>query len=84
VILSQTGDFGGKWLGIDPLEGKLMTGFSGIYFGDLVSETVTTDGQWHHVGFVYDMDTFHRQLYVDGVLVAEDATVVSGMPSEGG
>jgi len=83
VIISQTGEFGGTWLGIDP-SGKLMTGFSDIYFGALVSETVITDVQWHHVAFVYDMDSLHRQLYVDGVLVAEDATVVSGMPSDGG
>jgi N-acetylneuraminic acid mutarotase len=83
VIISQTGDFGGTWLGIDP-SGMLMAGFSGMYFGDLVSESVLTDGQWHHVGFVYDMDSLHRLLYVDGILVAEDATVVSGMPSDGG
>jgi len=83
VIISQMGDFGGTWLGVDP-SGKLMTGFSGMYFGDLVSESVVTDGQWHHIGFVYDIDTFHRQLYVDGVSVTEDATVVSGMPSDGG
>jgi hypothetical protein len=61
-----------------------MTGFSDIYFGELVSETVITDLQWHHVGFVYDTDTFHRRLYVDGVLVAEDTTVVSGASSGGG
>jgi len=84
VIISQTGDFGGTWLGIDPSEGNLMTGFSGMYFGDLVSETVITDGQWHHVGLVYDLNSLHRLLYVDGVLVAEDTTVVSGMPSDGG
>jgi len=84
VVISQTGDFGGTWVGIDPSEGKLMTGFSGMYFGELVSETVITDGQWHHVGFVYDLDSLHRRLYVDGVLVAEDATVVSGLPSDGG
>jgi len=84
VIISQTGEFGGTWLGIDPSEGKLMTGFSDQYFGSLESESVITDVQWHHVGFVYDMDSLHRLLYVDGVLVAEDATVVSGMPSDGG
>jgi len=84
VIISQTGDFGSTWLGIDPSEGKLMTGFSGMYFGDLVSETIVTDSQWHHVGLVYDLDTLHRRLYVDGALVAEDAMVVSGMPSDGG
>lgn len=84
VILSQTGDFGGTWLGIDPSEGKLMTGFSEMYFGALVSETVITDGQWHQIGLVYDLASLHRRLYVDGALVAEDATVVSGIPSDGG
>jgi hypothetical protein len=91
VIISQrnttsgrTAILGSTWLGTNPSDGKLMTGFSEMYFGALVSETVITDDQWHHVGFVYDMDTFHRRLYVDGVLVAEDTTAVSGMLSEGG
>jgi N-acetylneuraminic acid mutarotase len=84
VIISQTGNFGGTWLGINSSEGKLMTGFSEMYFGALVSEMVITDGQWHHIGLVYDLDSLHRRLYVDGILVAEDATVVSGMPSDGG
>ena len=61
-----------------------MTGFSEMYFGALVSETVITDGQWHHVGLVYDLDSLHRRLYVDGILVAEDPTIVSGVPSDGG
>jgi hypothetical protein len=30
------------------------------------------------------MDTFHRRLYVDGVLVAEDTTSVAGSSSNGG
>jgi Tol biopolymer transport system component len=84
VIISQTGDFGGTLISTNPSDGKLMTGFSEMYFGALVSETVVTDGQWHHVGFEYDMDTLHRRLYVDGVQVAEDTTFVSGMPSGGG
>jgi len=84
VVISQTGDLGGTWLGIDSSDGKLMTGFSGMYFGELVSEAVVTDGQWHHVGFVYELDSLHRLLYVDGTQVTEDATVVSGMPSDGG
>jgi len=83
VIISQTGEFGGTWLGTNP-SSKLMTGFGDIYFGALVSDTVITDGQWHHVVFVYDMDSLHRRLYVDGVLVAEDTTFVAGMPSDGG
>jgi len=84
VILSQTGDFGGTWLGFNPSNGTLMTGFSDMYFGELASETVITDNQWHHVGFVYDLDSLHRRLYVDGIIVAEDTTVVSGVPSDGG
>lgn len=83
VIISQKGQSGGTLLGIDP-SGKLMTGFSDVNFGALESESFITDVQWHHIGFVYDMDTFHRILYVDGVSVAEDTTVVSGMPSDGG
>jgi N-acetylneuraminic acid mutarotase len=84
VIISQTGDFGGTWLGTNPSDGKLMTGFSDINFGALESESVVTDIQWHHVGFVYDMDSFHRRLYVDGILIAEDTTAVSGVPSDSG
>jgi len=55
-----------------------------MYFGDLVSEAIITDGQWHHVGLVYDMNSLHRLLYVDGILVAEDASAVSGVPSDDG
>ncbi|MFH1716909.1 MAG: kelch repeat-containing protein [Planctomycetota bacterium] len=91
VILSQADTIqpratipGSTWLGIDPSEGKLMTGLSDVYFGALESETLITDLQWHHVGLVYDLDSLHRRLYIDGVLAAEDATVVSGVPSDGG
>jgi len=83
VIISQKGETGGTWLGTNP-SGKLMTGFSDANFGALESESVITDVQWHHVVFVYDMDSLHRRLYVDGVLVAEDTTFVAGMPSDGG
>jgi hypothetical protein len=84
VIISQTGDFGETWLGVDASEGKLLTGFCDIYFDPLESEAVVTDIQWHHVALVYDLDVFHRRLYVDGVLVAEDSTIVAGAPSNGG
>jgi hypothetical protein len=36
----------------------------------LVSETQVTDGNWHHIGFVWN--GAYRTLYVDGVIVAED------------
>jgi len=83
VIISQTREFGCTWLDTNT-SGMLMTGFSDQYFGALESAPVVTDLQWHHVGFVYDMDTFHRRIYVDGVQVAEDTSAVSGMPSDGG
>jgi hypothetical protein len=83
VIISQTGESGGTWLGTNP-SGKLMSGFGDVNFGALESESVITDIQWHHVGFVYDTNTFHCRLYVDGVLVAEDATTVHAIPSDGG
>jgi hypothetical protein len=37
----------------------------------LKSESVITDGQWHRIGFVWD--GANRSLYVDDILVAEDA-----------
>jgi len=71
---------GSAWLGIDPADGKFMTDL----FGLLESQTLITDLQWHHAGLVYDTASLHRRLYVDGALVAEDASVVSGVPSDGG
>ncbi|MHC4797991.1 MAG: Kelch repeat-containing protein [Planctomycetota bacterium] len=91
VIISQMDTTDGRkinpgsaWLGANLSDGRLMTGFCGVYFDPLESEAVITDGQWHHVGLVYDLDVFHRRLYVDGILVAEDTTAVAGSPSDGG
>ncbi len=83
AMVSQTGDFGETWLGINT-SGDLITEFCDVYFDPLESGTIITDIQWHHVGLVYDLDTFHRQLYVDGILAAEDTTTVAGNPSDGG
>jgi hypothetical protein len=47
----------------------------------LFSEVNITDGQWHHVGFVWDVDTWTRVLYVDDVEVAKD---IPGDPWYGG
>ncbi len=70
VIISQIG--GEDWLLADA-EGKLMTTLRrGSYTPTLVSGSVITDGDWHHIGFVWDGS--HRHLYVDGTDVAEDAT----------
>jgi hypothetical protein len=75
---------GSTWLGSDPSGGRLMTGLMGTLFGPLESDSVITDGQWHHVGLVYDFDALHRHLYVDGAQVAEDANPVGGVYSDGG
>jgi hypothetical protein len=53
-------------------------------FLPLESDVVIADGQWHHIGLVYDHDTAHRHLYVDGAEVAEDTSFVGGLPSTGG
>jgi hypothetical protein len=90
VIISQAdrrvGRFiepGSTWLGIDPADGRLMTKLLDPLFGPLESETVITDGQWHYVGLVYDFDSFHRRLYVDGAEVAKDTDVVAGLLPDG-
>jgi N-acetylneuraminic acid mutarotase len=91
VILSQmditSGRFarpGSAWLCTDPLEGKFMTKLMDAFFSPLESESVITDGEWHHVGLVYDLDAFHRHLYVDRAEVAKDTDIVAGIGSDGG
>ncbi len=84
VIISQTG--GANWLLADPSEGRLRTSLSRPAGGrsapqPLISEFVITDGNWHHVGFVWDGS--NRMLYVDDVEVARD-TQVGLESSEGG
>jgi len=91
VIISQADvegqsalESGGTWLGISPSEGRLMTGLMDIFFGPLESESVVADGQWHHVGLVYDYAAMKRHLYVDGAQVAVDAGIVAGVQSTAG
>jgi hypothetical protein len=84
VIITQAGNNGGTWLGINPSDGSLMTGLGDTYFGVLESESIITDDQWHHIGLVYDFGALHRILYVDGAQVAEDATFVAPQPASGG
>ncbi|MEJ2705043.1 MAG: LamG domain-containing protein, partial [Sedimentisphaerales bacterium] len=71
VILSQLGK--ANWLCTDPSAGTLMTELTvtGRDGRSLGSEAVITDGNWHRIGFVWDGS--FRRLYVDGVIVAEDA-----------
>jgi hypothetical protein len=60
-----------------------MTGLTDAYVGALESESVVTDGQWHHTGFVWD--GLCRYLYVDGVEVAKDTIALAPLiTSDGG
>jgi len=91
VVISQTDitigrstQPGSAWLWADSSGGRLMTGLMDTVFGPLESESIITDGQWHHIGLVYDFDGLHRCLYVDGAEVAKDTDVVGGVDSNGG
>jgi carboxymethylenebutenolidase len=73
---------GANWLATDA-EGKLMTGLSRPAGGrggpsPLASQSRIIDGDWHHIGVVWDGAT--RSLYVDDVLVGADsqATLAGG------
>ena len=84
VTVGRTAQPGSTWLGTDPSDGRVTTGLMDTFFGPLESESVITDGAWHHIGLVYDFDGFLRKLYVDGIEVAKDTNAVGGVYSEGG
>jgi hypothetical protein len=89
VIITQLTGTGNIWLGIDAQNGALMTELQPPSTGwvttnkPLVSESIITDEQWHHVGFVWDGS--YRILYVDSIEVAKDTTAQNPLkPSDGG
>ena len=91
VIISQMDTTDGRkaipgsaWLWADSSYGRLITRLMHPPFDPLISEAVITDGQWHHVGLVYDFDGLKRYLYVDGKEVAKDTDFVGGVGSDGG
>ncbi|TKJ33436.1 MAG: hypothetical protein CEE38_20765 [Planctomycetes bacterium B3_Pla] len=91
VIISQrdatdgrTTNPGSAWLWADSSYGRLITRLMHPPFDPLMSESVITDGQWHHIGLVYDYIGLCRYLYVDGVEVAKDTDFVGGVGSDGG
>jgi hypothetical protein len=67
VILSQAN--GANWLLASPT-GTLMTDLKLGKGNGLTCESLIADGNWHHVGFIWDGS--HRILYVDNVEVAQD------------
>ena len=87
TIISQRDvgdDQGNTWLMADASYGRLMTRLMHPPFSPLISQTVITDNQWHHVGLMYDFIALHRYLYVDGIEVAKDSDFVGGEGSDGG
>jgi len=90
VIVSQTNGLGAGeiWIGTDLEQGRLLTGLVPPVGGRspvsaLQSESIVTDGQWRHVGLVWDGS--RRHLYVDGSEAAGDTGTLSGLKfSDGG
>jgi len=90
VVMSQIDGIGGSgetWLGTEPSGGKFMSGLvpppAGRFIPQpLKSESVITDGQWHHIGFVWD--AVYRSLYVDGAEVAKDTAAQNPLKSATG
>jgi hypothetical protein len=70
VIISQKSS--ANWLSIDPTDGNLMTelAFPGRFGSPMISQTHIINGNWHHIGLVWDSS--NRTLYVDGVVAAQD------------
>jgi len=74
VVISQAGTpWGANWLRASSLDGSLLTELKGTGRWDrpLASDSVITDGDWHHIGLVWDGS--NRTLYVDDVEVISDA-----------
>jgi hypothetical protein len=84
VIISQNDGTGTRWLWTDPSYGRLITWLMQPPFDPLMSGSTITDGQWHHVGLVYDFEGLRRYLYVDGAEAAKDTDAVGGVGSNGG
>jgi hypothetical protein len=90
VIISQKNSFGGvgaTWLGIDPVNGFLMTELVSPPIGRFIAEPlesnhIITDDIWHHVGFVWDGS--YRTLYVDGIEVAKDTDPLVSLKNSDG
>ena len=89
VIISQLDGTGTSetWLCTDTTNGNLMTCLVPQKIGrnypqPLISESIICDGQWHHIGFVWDGS--YRALYVDGIAVAKDTNAQNPLKSATG
>jgi N-acetylneuraminic acid mutarotase len=86
-IDSSGTDIGETWLGMDALSENLMTDLVPPPVGrfvpqPLISESIITDDQWHHIGFVWDGS--YRILYADGIEVAKDTAPQNPLESAPG
>jgi hypothetical protein len=80
VTLSQSD--GVDWLLADE-DGHFMTALRRGYSGPtLTSGYVINDGDWHHIGVVWDKS--HRHLYADGIELAEDTTNLGYLSASNG
>jgi hypothetical protein len=89
VIISQAegSGSGGTWVGVDSSDGNLMTGLTPPPAGrvvpqPLVSGLIITDGDWHHVGFVWDGS--YKSLFRDGVEAAKDTQPLNPLKAADG
>ena len=86
VIISQANGtgIGQTWLGADTSNGRLTTTLTdgSDLTEPMVSKIIITDGQWHHIGIVWD--GYRRHLYVDGEEVVKDTNVLDGLQAADG
>jgi len=88
IISQMDGSGNGEtWLGIDSLNGCLMTGLVAPPIGRFISQPlesnkIITDDIWHHIGFVWDGS--YRILYVDGIEVAKDTNPFASLKNSDG
>jgi hypothetical protein len=82
VIVSQAD--GRNWLSINPNDGTLMTDVrtTGRSGKSLTSQSFVADGQWHHIGFVWDGS--YRYLYSDGLEVSKDDSPITALEASNG
>lgn len=86
VVISQRNGagIGRSWLCTNSPDGKLMTDIRapGRFGSPLISQSVVTDGEWHHIGFAWD--GARRRLYVDYAEVIRDGNALAGLESADG
>jgi len=75
---------GETWMGMNEVSGCLMTNLVSPPLGRFItqpldSQAIISDGQWHHIGFVWDGS--YRALYVDGTEVAIDTNTLAPLKS---